>query len=40
MRSACIESRTLAELRDLVLPKLLSGELHIREAEKAAEAAL
>jgi len=34
------ESRTLAELRDLLLPKLLSGELRIREAEKAVEAAL
>ncbi|MBL8623488.1 MAG: restriction endonuclease subunit S [Myxococcales bacterium] len=34
------ESRTLAELRDLLLPKLLSGELRIREAERAVEAAL
>ena len=34
------ESRTLAELRDLLLPKLLSGELRIREAEKAVEAVL
>jgi type I restriction enzyme S subunit len=34
------ESRTLAELRDLLLPKLLSGELRIRDAEKAVEAAL
>jgi type I restriction enzyme S subunit len=34
------QSRTLAELRDLLLPKLLSGELRIREAEKAVEAAL
>jgi type I restriction enzyme, S subunit len=28
------ESKTLAALRDLVLPKLLSGELRIRDAEK------
>ncbi len=35
-----LESRTLAELRDLLLPKLLSGELRIRDAEKAVEAAL
>lgn len=34
------ESRTLAELRDLLLPKLLSGEVRIREAEKAVEAVL
>jgi type I restriction enzyme S subunit len=34
------ESRTLAKLRDLLLPKLLSGELRIREAEKAVEAVL
>jgi type I restriction enzyme S subunit len=32
------ESRTLAELRDLLLPKLLSGELRIRDAERAVEA--
>jgi type I restriction enzyme S subunit len=34
------ESRTLAELRDLLLPKLLSGELRIRNAERLVEAAL
>ncbi|MEZ4402572.1 MAG: restriction endonuclease subunit S [Kofleriaceae bacterium] len=34
------ESRTLAELRDLLLPKLLSGELRIRDAEKAVEAVI
>lgn len=28
------ESRTLAELRDLLLPKLLSGELRVSQAEK------
>lgn len=32
------ESRTLAELRDLLLPKLLSGELRIRDAQRAVEA--
>lgn len=31
-------SRTLAELRDLLLPKLLSGELLIRDAQRAVEA--
>jgi type I restriction enzyme, S subunit len=29
------ESRVLVELRDLLLPKLLSGELRVRDAEKA-----
>jgi type I restriction enzyme S subunit len=29
------ESRTLAELRDLLLPRLLSGEIRVRQAEKA-----
>ncbi|MEJ5117181.1 restriction endonuclease subunit S [Gluconobacter cerinus] len=28
------ESRTLAQLRDLLLPKLMSGEIRIRDAEK------
>lgn len=32
------ESRTLTELRDLLLPKLISGELRIPEAEKLVEA--
>jgi restriction endonuclease S subunit len=32
------ESRTLTGLRDALLPKLLSGELRIRDAEKAVEA--
>lgn len=36
--SAEFESRSLAELRDLLLPKLLSGELRIRDAERAIEA--
>ena len=33
------ESRTLADLRDTLLPKLLSGQIRIRDAEKIAEAA-
>jgi len=33
------ESRTLAETRDLLLPKLMSGEIRIRDAEKAIERA-
>lgn len=32
--SATFESRTLAELRDTLLPKLISGELRIPDAEK------
>ncbi len=31
------ESRTLAELRDALLPKLISGELRVRDAEAASE---
>lgn len=33
-----IESRTLAQTRDLLLPKLMSGEIRLREAEKLVEA--
>ncbi|MEW8053013.1 MAG: restriction endonuclease subunit S [Candidatus Thiodiazotropha sp.] len=32
------ENATLAETRDLLLPKLVSGEIRLREAEKAVEA--
>ena len=32
------ESRTLAQTRDLLLPKLMSGEIRLRDAEKAVEA--
>lgn len=32
------ESRTLAQLRDLLLPKLMSGEIRLRDAEKRVEA--
>lgn len=34
------ESRTLADLRDLLLPRLISGELRVPTAEKMVEAAL
>jgi type I restriction enzyme S subunit len=39
-RFARAESRTLAELRDILLPKLISGEIRIRDAEELAEAVL
>ena len=32
------EDDTLARTRDLLLPKLMSGEIRLREAEKVAEA--
>ena len=32
------ESVTLAALRDALLPKLLSGEIRVKDAEKIAEA--
>lgn len=31
---SCFESRTLASLRDTLLPKLISGELRVKDAEK------
>jgi type I restriction enzyme S subunit len=34
------ESATLTTLRDTLLPKLMSGELRVRDAERAVEAAL
>ena len=34
------ESRTLASLRDTLLPKLISGELRVKDAERAVEAAV
>lgn len=37
--SALCESRTLAGLRDLLLPGLMSGEIRVRDAEKAVEEA-
>ena len=33
-----LEARTLARTRDLLLPKLISGEIRLREAEKVVEA--
>ena len=36
--SSARESRTLAELRDTLVPKLLSGAVRIRDAERAVEA--
>jgi len=38
--AGCNESRTLAALRDVLLPKLISGELRISEAEKTLQASL
>jgi type I restriction enzyme S subunit len=38
LRSGIEESRTLTVLRDTLLPKLLSGEIRVRDAEKAVEA--
>lgn len=34
------ESRTLADLRDTLLPKLLSGEIRVGQAESAVEKAV
>lgn len=34
------ESRALAQLRDLLLPKLMSGEIRLKDAEKVVEAVL
>ena len=35
-----LESRTLAQLRDALLPKLISGELRVKDAEKFIERAM
>ncbi len=40
MVAAKRESRTLADLRDTLLPKLISGELRVKDAERFAAAAL
>ncbi|GIW56644.1 MAG: restriction endonuclease [Nitrospiraceae bacterium] len=32
--AGCLESRTLAALRDALLPKLISGEIRVRDAER------
>jgi type I restriction enzyme S subunit len=36
--AACNESRTLAALRDALLPKLISGEIRVKDVEKILEA--
>ena len=38
IESAKVESRSLAQTRDLLLSKLMSGEIRLAEAEKAVEA--
>ena len=38
-RAALFEIHTLAATRDLLLPKLMSGEIRLRDAEAMAEAA-
>jgi type I restriction enzyme S subunit len=37
MASSDRESRTLATIRDALLPKLISGEIRIKDAEKMVE---
>lgn len=34
MRASIIESLTLASLRDTLLPRLISGEIRVKDAEK------
>ena len=34
------ENQTLAELRDTLLPKLMSGEIRVKDAEREVEAAI
>jgi type I restriction enzyme S subunit len=36
IRSNVLESRTLAQTRDLLLPRLMSGELRVAGAERLA----
>jgi type I restriction enzyme S subunit len=38
--AACHESRTLAALRDTLLPKLIFGELRVKDAEEIVGRAL
>jgi type I restriction enzyme S subunit len=40
LRTALFENRTLTAVRDALLPKLMSGEIRVKDAEKIAEAAL
>jgi type I restriction enzyme, S subunit len=35
-----VESRSLGDLRDILLPKLLSGELRVQDAERFVASAL
>jgi type I restriction enzyme S subunit len=37
IRSNLFENNTLAQLRDLLLPKLMSGEIRLSEAEQLVE---
>lgn len=37
--AASLENQTLAELRDTLLPKLMSGDIRVGEAREMAEAA-
>jgi type I restriction enzyme S subunit len=37
---AALESRTLSELRDALLPLLMSGQVRVRDAERAVEGVL
>jgi type I restriction enzyme S subunit len=39
IKANVIEAGTLTDTRDLLLPKLMSGEIRLRDAEKIAEAA-
>jgi len=36
IRAALLDTRTLASLRDTLLPKLISGELRVKDAERVA----
>ena len=40
LRAALFENRALATIRDALLPKLMSGEIRVKEAAKIAEAAI
>ena len=40
MKSLRDENRTLAELRDTLLPQLMSGKLRVKDAESAVEEVL
>jgi type I restriction enzyme S subunit len=38
--AACLENRTLSALRDALLPKLISGEIRVKDAERFVQSAL